>query len=86
MKRKRASRRGNTKMRGYGGQHQKTKQALAPLVASGRAVCARCGEPIAPGEPWDLGHDDYDRRFYTGPEHQACNRRAPNRLRTSRAW
>jgi hypothetical protein len=23
---------------------------------------------------WDLGHDDFDRTIYRGPEHQRCNR------------
>jgi hypothetical protein len=58
----------------------------ASLVASGRAWCARCGEPIEPEEPWDLGHDDYDRMRYVGPEHARCNRAAANELRTSRDW
>jgi hypothetical protein len=58
---------------------------LAPFVASGLAVCARCGELIAAGEAWDLGHSD-DRSRYSGPEHVRCNRGAPNRLRTSRTW
>jgi hypothetical protein len=60
---------------------------LAPLVDAGAAICARCDEPIEPGEPWDLGHDDLDRRFYSGPEHRACNRATAGRKRvTSRAW
>jgi hypothetical protein len=59
---------------------------LAPFVAAGLATCARCGEPIEAGAPWDLGHDDYDRSRYSGPEHAVCNRGAPNRLRTSRTW
>jgi hypothetical protein len=36
-----------------------------------------CGERIAAGEPWDLGHVDGDRSRYAGPEHvlQPCNER-----------
>lgn len=26
------------------------------------------------GKPWDLGHHDWDRSTYTGPEHARCNR------------
>jgi len=47
----------------------------------GRVSCARCKLPIAPGEPWDLGHDDNDRSKYTGPEHQECTRGASKRTR-----
>jgi hypothetical protein len=74
------------RMQGYGVDHYARRRVLAPIVASGLVDCARCGEPIEPGTPWDLGHDDYDRTRYSGPEHAACNRGAPNRLRTSRAW
>jgi hypothetical protein len=55
------------------------RRRLEPLVAAGMVRCARCGELIVPGEPWDLGHDDGDRRFYTGPEHRACNRATSGR-------
>jgi hypothetical protein len=66
----------NTTAAGYGSAHQKLRKRVATLVASGMAVCWRCGKPIAPGMPWDLGHDDYDRRIYRGPEHRYCNRSA----------
>jgi hypothetical protein len=46
-----------------------------PLVASGLALCARCGLSIAPGAAWDLGHTE-DRSVYSGPEHRKCNQLA----------
>jgi hypothetical protein len=83
----------STTARGYGWQHQKLRQAIAPLVNAGRAKCARCLCPIAAGESWDLGHDDHDRSRYTGPEHRACNRATAGRRRrrrrgrrSSRVW
>ena len=64
----------------------KSEVLIQPLVESGGCRCARCGEPIGPDEPWDLGHDDYDRSRYSGPEHRAFIRGAPNRRQTSRDW
>lgn len=58
----------------YGGPHKAVRARLKPVVAAGRAVCARCGLPIHPLEEWDLGHTD-DGRRWSGPEHRRCNRR-----------
>jgi hypothetical protein len=60
--------------RGYTPAHRAARAQLRPLVLAGGVKCARCGRPIEPGQPWDLGHDDHDRSRYTGPEHRACNR------------
>jgi len=71
--------RGTRQQRGYTAEHDRLRKQLAPLVAQGRARCARCGEPIHPSEPWDLGHTD-DRTAWTGPEHaNRCNRAAGGR-------
>lgn len=71
--------------RGYDYAHQKRRRRAARNVAMGRAVCWRCGMPIDPNEPWDLGHDDKDRSITRGPEHLRCNRatssRRPSRRR-----
>ncbi len=71
--------RGKTSARGYGNRHQALRKQWAPKVAAGEVLCARCGRPIVPGTPWDLGHSDTDRRFYTGPEHRRCNRATAGR-------
>ena len=42
----------------YAQAHRAKRKALAPAVAVGLYNCARCGERIEPGEPWDLGHAD----------------------------
>jgi hypothetical protein len=68
--------RGTTTARGYGSAHRTLRKRLAPLVASGRMRCARCGKVILPGTPFDLGHADGDRARYHGLEHAACNRGA----------
>ncbi|MDO4240763.1 hypothetical protein [Micrococcus sp.] len=67
--------RATTTSRGYGASHQRMRAKYLPLVAAGRAVCARCGERIEPQDLWELDHSD-DRSTYIGPSHQACNRRA----------
>jgi hypothetical protein len=54
------------------------RKRLKPLVESGRMMCWRCGQPILPGEKWDLGHTDGG--GIAGPEHASENRRAGGRI------
>jgi len=78
-----------TSKRGYGSRHQRTRRMLELFVRSGAAVCVRCGAPILATEPWDLGHDDHDRRVTRGAEHRRCNRATAGRLNDpgpSRDW
>jgi hypothetical protein len=70
----------------YGRAHRRVRAMFAPYVEAGATLCARCGELIIPGEPWDLGHDDYDRSRYAGPEHRHCNRATAGRRMWSRNW
>jgi hypothetical protein len=67
-----------TGARGYGLSHKAERKRWEPMVDRGGVTCTRCGEPIEPGRPWDLGHTD-DRKGWTGPEHLTCNRRAGGR-------
>ena len=81
----------STTARGYGNDHQKLRARIAQQVKAGTATCWRCTKPIAPDEPWDLGHDDDDRTKYNGPEHQSCNRATATHKQlplvdTSREW
>lgn len=64
---------GTTSSRGYGRDHKAERDRWAPKVDAGLVDCARCGDPLEPGRPWDLGHTD-DRSAWTGPEHRTCNR------------
>jgi hypothetical protein len=71
-----------TVARGYGANHKRLRRLWEPRVASGDVACARCGRLIVPGSPWDLGHADFDRAAYTGPEHRRCNRATAGRRRS----
>jgi hypothetical protein len=77
----------STTARGYGHAHQQRRRQLEPLVAAGLARCARCNQPIGPGEPWDFDHPD-DRHGYIGPSHRRCNRATAAKFerRISRPW
>lgn len=59
--------------RRYSSAHQRLRAAVAVAVEQGGANCTRCGLPIAPGEAWDLDHED-DGNGYRGPSHASCNR------------
>jgi hypothetical protein len=81
--------RGTPTQRGYGSKHKKLREEWARVVASGLATCARCNDPIRVDEPWDLGHDDFDRTKYVGPEHRCCNRATTSHKAqqgVSRSW
>lgn len=70
----------STTARGYGNSHQRERKKWEPIVAKGDVMCARqgpkcVGQPIEPGQAWDLGHND-DRTQWTGPECVPCNRGA----------
>lgn len=66
--------RGRRQARGYDAEHDRERARWAPIVATGHVKCWRCGDYIAAGAAWDLGHDDRYRSKYRGPEHAACNR------------
>jgi hypothetical protein len=71
----------------YGWGHQRTRAQWAPAVATGKIKCARCGLPIGPSEPWDLGHvDGAGPRAYSGPEHARCNRATSGRNGKVTSW
>jgi hypothetical protein len=74
----------------YNHDHKALRARLAPVVATGTVICSwpGCGEPILPGEPWDLGHSPDGR--WAGAQHARCNRktegRLPSRRGLSRVW
>lgn len=70
--------RGTRHTRGYGTAHDRERARWKPAVDAGAIICWRCGNPIIPGTPWDLGHVD-GQAAYAGPEHMNCNRSAAGR-------
>ncbi|WJZ27877.1 HNH endonuclease [Arthrobacter phage 1191A] len=70
-----------TAQRGYGNDHQIIRKKWQRIIDQGETKCARCGKPIQPDMPWDLGHTE-DRTGYNGPECVPCNRGAGARNST----
>lgn len=65
----------------YGARHRAARAKWAPRIATGRVLCARCQQPIQPGQAWDMGHHDgANRDQHSGPEHADCNRRTRTHL------
>lgn len=73
--RERRVKRGTTTERGYGSDHRKLRADVKAQVDAGHAYCWRpnCRRWLDPAKPWHLGHDDYDRTIYRGPECVRCN-------------
>lgn len=84
---------GRTISNGYGKEHKRLRAEYAQRMADGETFrCWRCTRWVDPDRPWDLGHDDWDRSVYRGPEHVACNRATKRRrnrrgaIVTPRRW
>jgi hypothetical protein len=72
--------RGRTFLSGYTGKHRRLRAWFQQRMDNGETFrCWRCGEPILSGQFWDLGHQDFDRTKYGGPEHRRCNRATAGR-------
>jgi hypothetical protein len=70
----------------YGPTHRRRRREFIRRLKRGEEVlCPRCGLPVGIDQQWDLGHDDLNPEIER-VEHTACNRAAPNRLKTSREW
>lgn len=67
-------RRANTTQRGYGWQHQQHRAAAIANLQPGQP-CARCHQPLLPGQPLADDHNN-DRTGYLGLSHAHCNNQA----------
>jgi len=68
--------RGTREQRGYGAQHQAERQRIQDQMDQGDTfTCARCHQPITPGQAWHLDHNR-NRTGYLGPSHEHCNNSA----------
>jgi hypothetical protein len=84
---------GRTFRNGYTGKHRVLRNKIKQAMDLGQVfACWRCGEPIQPGQPWELGHDDVDRSIWRGPEHRGreCpaggNRATAGRRQPPKRW
>jgi hypothetical protein len=68
--------------------YRRIRTALQRVVRAGGVECVRCGKPIDPFEPFDVGHVDGDPTTIAGPEHRRCNRATASRRKrvVSRPW
>jgi hypothetical protein len=68
----------------YRGAHRRLSERMRALALG--SPCVRCGQPLLPGQSFDLDHDDDNPRRYRGVAHSSCNRSAGatkgNRLRS----
>jgi hypothetical protein len=62
--------------RRYNRAHKRLRHQWDVKVRAGGVRCARCHQPIAPHDEWDLGHPDGTpgRSTAYAPEHAICNR------------
>ena len=79
----------------YSGQ---ARARLQPIIDSGAATCSKCGQPVHPGQLWDVDHligRDIAPHLVDAPSnwaiaHRSCNRSAGaaygNRKRGTRPW
>ena len=65
--------------------HRRLRAQWARRVQAGVVKCARCGELIAPDEPFDLGHVD-GTLSYAGAEHARCNRATSSHRVERKGW
>jgi hypothetical protein len=80
------ARRTCTCVKRYCRHHQRLRATWLPVIARGDGRCWRCSQPIAPDQPWDLGHADDDPNVYRGPECTDCNRSTSTRRKNERRW
>lgn len=71
---------------------KRVRPSLEALVQNGEAVCVDCGNPVLPGEAWQVGHrlaaslypEHALADWNVGPSHsgkgRACNQRAGGSL------
>lgn len=50
--------------------YRRVRRYLRALHLAGELICVRCGNPIDPFEPMDVGHVDGDPTTIAGPEHR----------------